>query len=111
MSTLKSFSFPNGDIRGDMFYIKHNSENFTIIDCYLKEGDDENCRKDEIIQEIVSESKGRITRFISTHPDNDHILGLDALDDKLSLTNFYDVENDIPADDRDDSLKCYFKLK
>ena len=111
MSTLKSFSFPNGDIRGDMFYIKHNSENFTIIDCYLKDGDDENCRKDEIIQEIVSESRGRITRFISTHPDNDHILGLNALDDKLSLTNFYAVENDIPADDSDDSLKRYLKLK
>ena len=111
MSTLKSFSFPNGDIRGDMFYIKHNSENFTIIDCYLKDGDDENCRKDEIIQEIVSESRGRITRFISTHPDNDHILGLNALDDELSLTNFYAVENDIPADDSDDSLKRYLKLK
>ena len=81
MSTLKSFSFPNGDIRGDMFYIKHNSENFTIIDCYLKDGDDENCRKDEIIQEIVSESRGRITRFISTHPFMGHLslLGLGTL--------------------------------
>lgn len=111
MSIVKTFSFPTGDIRGDMFYIKHNSDNFTIIDCYLKDGDDENCRKDEILQEIISESGSRITRFISTHPDNDHILGLDTLDDKLSLTNFYAVENDIPADDSDDSLMRYLKLK
>ncbi len=29
MSIVKSFSFPEGDIRGDMFYIKHGSNNFT----------------------------------------------------------------------------------
>lgn len=31
MSKIKSFSV--GD--GDMFYIKHNSDNFTTIDCCL----------------------------------------------------------------------------
>ena len=111
MSIVKSFSFPKGEIRGDMFYIKHNSENFTIIDCYLKDGDDDNCRKDEILQEIAAERGERITRFISTHPDNDHILGLEALDDKLSLTNFYAVDNDIPSEDDNESLERYLKLK
>lgn len=52
MSIVKSYSFPEGDIRGDMFYIKHDSQNFTVIDCYLKDGDGNNARKDEIIQEI-----------------------------------------------------------
>ncbi|CAM4346215.1 hypothetical protein COEX109129_19890 [Corallococcus exiguus] len=33
MSIIKSFSVGNGD----MFYIKHNSDNFTIIDCNLTE--------------------------------------------------------------------------
>ena len=43
MSIIKSFSVGNGD----MFYIKHNSDNFTIIDCYLKMDN-----KDQIIEEI-----------------------------------------------------------
>ena len=36
MSIIKSFSVcdDNGEA-GDMFYIKHNSSNFTIIDCCL----------------------------------------------------------------------------
>ena len=43
MPKVKSFSVGNGD----MFYIKHGSENFTIIDCHL---DIEN--KERIIKEI-----------------------------------------------------------
>lgn len=31
MSVIKSFSVGNGD----MFYIKHDTDNFTIIDCNL----------------------------------------------------------------------------
>ena len=57
MSIVKSYSFPEGDIRGDMFYIKHGSRNFTVIDCYLKDGDGNNARKDEIIKEIIEEYK------------------------------------------------------
>ncbi len=33
MSIIKSFSVGNGD----MFYIKHNSDNFTTIDCCMSE--------------------------------------------------------------------------
>jgi hypothetical protein len=42
MSIVKSFSV--GD--GDMFYIKHNSDNFTTIDCcnYSIGGSVINCR-------------------------------------------------------------------
>ena len=111
MSIVKSFSFPDGSIRGDMFYIKHGSKNFTVIDCYLKDGDDDSCRLDEIISEIKIESKGRICRFISTHPDNDHILGIDDLDDDWEILNFYAVDNDIPKDDDDNSLTRYIWLK
>jgi hypothetical protein len=35
MSIVKSFSV--GD--GDMFYILHNSSNFTIIDCFIDAGE------------------------------------------------------------------------
>ena len=67
MSIIKSFSVGNGD----MFYIKHNTDSFTIIDSCLC---DENCHK--IVSELKTESAGKgIIRFISTHPDDDHIGG------------------------------------
>ena len=71
MSIVKSLSVGNGD----MFYIQHNSDNFTVIDCFLS---DEN--KKTIMDEIISKSTDKnITRFISTHPDEDHIKGLVCL--------------------------------
>ncbi len=94
MSVIKSYSVGNGD----MFYIDHNSDNFTIIDCCV--GDE---RGDEILDEIslLSRQKG-ITRFISTHPDDDHMRGLELLDDKIGILNFYCVKNAaIKADDTD----------
>ena len=67
MSIIKSFSV--GD--GDMFYIDHNSDNFSIIDCCI---DDSN--KDNIIAEIKNRSsKKSVVRFISTHPEEDHLQG------------------------------------
>lgn len=111
MSIVKSFSFPCGELRGDTFYISHNSNNFTVIDCYLKDGDDDSCRKEEIINDIVKESSGRICRFISTHPDNDHILGIEELDKRWPISNFYAVENNIPANKNDVSLSKYIELK
>ena len=85
MSIIKSFSV--GD--GDMFYIIHGSSNFTIIDCFL---DDTN--QESIVNEIIDKRKNKdITRFISTHPDKDHIGGLKFLDSKLGILNFYCVEN------------------
>lgn len=110
MSIVKSFSFPIGDVRGDTFYIKHGSNNFTVIDCYLKEGKEVDCRKEEIIDEIVSESDGRICRFISTHPDNDHIKGIEDLFASWPTTNFYAVENQRPSNKEDKSLTKYQQL-
>lgn len=110
MSIIKSYSFPDGDIRGDMFYIKHDSSNFTVIDCYLKDGDGKNARKEEIINEIIDESKDRVCRFISTHPDNDHIAGLEYLDDKWIIENFYAVDNEHPKEYCDYSLMRYHML-
>ena len=52
MSIIKSFSVGEGD----MFYIKHNSSNFSIIDCCL---DDDN--KEEIVDEIISEFSGGVS--------------------------------------------------
>jgi beta-lactamase superfamily II metal-dependent hydrolase len=103
MSIIKSFSVGNGDT----YYIKHNSDNFTIIDCCLS---DENV--DNIIDEIKSESAGKgITRFISTHPDEDHILGLGKLDDEISIRNFYVVKNEATKPNVTESFECYCELR
>lgn len=86
MSKVKSFSVGNGDT----FYIKHYSDNFTIIDCCLK---DDN--KEIIVDELKTQSENKgISRFISTHPDEDHIQKLDYLDDNLPINNFYCVDNE-----------------
>ena len=113
MSIVKSFSFsdPNSDIRGDMFYIQHDSDNFTVIDCYLKDEGEVNGRKEEIINEIKSYSENRICRFISTHPDNDHILGIEDLDKEWPIINFYAVENSRPSQENNPSLDKYLALK
>lgn len=113
MSIVKSFSFPKGEIRGDTFYIKHGSDSFTVIDCYLLSNTQysENNRQKEIIDEIVKESSGRIRRFISTHPDHDHIAGLEELLRLWPTENFYAVANDVPADDSDTSLIKYIEMK
>lgn len=103
MAIIKSFSVGNGDT----YYIKHGSDNFTIIDCCL--GDD---NKDEIISEIKSESKNKgIVRFISTHPDEDHIQGIKDLDDEISIVNFYVVKNEATKPDVTESFDHYCKLR
>lgn len=103
MAIVKSLSVGNGD----MFYIKHNSDNFTIIDCCLS---DEN--QEEIVDEIRTVSSGKgITRFISTHPDEDHFMGLAYLDDQLDLRNFYCVANNANKDVVTESFERYCQLR
>lgn len=104
MPIVKSFSV--GD--GDTFYIKHGSDNFTIIDCNLEDD-----RKEEIVDELIEKSKGSeiITRFISTHPDTDHFQGLDYLDNRMSIVNFYCAKNAVSKDPVTDSYKRYKSLR
>lgn len=103
MSKIKSFSVGNGD----MFYIKHGSDNFTTIDCSLS---DDN--KKDIVDELKDEASGKnITRFISTHPDEDHIQKLDYLDNNMPINNFYCVKNEATKDDETDGFKRYKKLR
>lgn len=103
MVKIKSFSTNNGD----MFYIKHGSDNFTIIDCCI---DEEN--KNSILNELKNESKNKnITRLISTHPDDDHIRGLKFLSDNFSIPNFYCVKNEATKKDITDDFKKYCELR
>lgn len=103
MAKIKSFSTNNGD----MYYIRHGSDNFTIIDCCIDEKN-----KETILGEIKNESKGKnITRLISTHPDDDHIRGLKFLSDNFSIPNFYCVKNEISKDEKTEDFKEYCKLR
>ncbi len=103
MPTIKSFAVGNGD----MFYIKHGSDSFTIIDCDLS---DENA--DRIIAELKEASRGRgIVRFICTHPDEDHFGGIERLDDAMPIANFYVVENLAVKDENTVSFKRYCQLR
>ena len=103
MSVVKSFSVYNGD----MFYINHNSSNFTVIDCCLNYD-----RTDEIIKEIKQKSQNKkIHHFISTHPDDDHIRGLEKLDEEWEILNFYCVYNEAYKKDETDSFNKYCELR
>lgn len=103
MSIIKSFSV--GD--GDMFYIKHNSQNFSIIDCYMDE-----FNREEIVDEIENERiDKKVTRFISTHPDEDHLKGLKYLDEKLGILNFYCVENKATKTDPSEDFNYYCQMR
>jgi beta-lactamase superfamily II metal-dependent hydrolase len=103
MSIIKSFAVGNGD----MFYIFHDSDNLSIIDCCLT---DDN--RDRILKEIIKlNNKKGIMRFISTHPDEDHIRGLEYLDDKIGIMNFYAVANRAAKADTTESFKRYCMLR
>ncbi|TXE55376.1 hypothetical protein FOT57_14635 [Serratia ureilytica] len=103
MSLIKSFSVGNGD----MFYIKHNSDNFTIIDYYINEDN-----ADEIIKEMQTQAKEKgISRFISTHPDEDHFGGIHLLDDAMKIYNFYVVKNEAIKKDSTTSFERYCALR
>lgn len=103
MSIVKSFAVGSGD----MFYVRHNSDNFTIIDCDLSE---ENAPT--IIGELKEQSKAKgITRFICTHPDEDHFGGIELLDAAMPIMNFYVVKNQAVKDIDTTSFKKYCELR
>ena len=52
-----------------------------------------------------------ITRFISSHPDQDHIGGLVRLDDALGIVNFYCVNNSTTKEIETDDFKRYKALR
>ncbi|EKL1314278.1 hypothetical protein PQO68_000799 [Campylobacter lari] len=103
MTIIKSFSVGNGD----MFAIRHHSDNFTIIDCCIC---DDN--REQIFNDIETMSCDKtIKRFISTHPDKDHIMGLESLDKKFKILNFYCVENEAEKEDSDKDFEYYCTLR
>lgn len=103
MTIIRSFAVG----AGDTYYIRHGSDNFSIIDCNLAE---EN--RQVIVDEILSESKNKnVVRVISTHPDEDHIHGLEYLDERLGILNFYCVKNAATKEIVTDDFLRYCQLR
>jgi beta-lactamase superfamily II metal-dependent hydrolase len=64
------------------------------------------------VSEIKSKSQAKgITRFISTHPDDDHIRDLVYLDDQIGILNFYVVANEATKPDESDDFYRYCALR
>lgn len=103
MSIIKSFAVGNGD----MFIIDHGSDNFTMIDCCINRDD-----AVRILTEIkIRRAKKRVARFISTHPDEDHIRGLEYLENEIGIENFYCVKNAATKNIETDSFNKYCELR
>lgn len=103
MSLVKSFAIGNGD----MYYIRHGTDSFTMIDCSLPED-----REGSILAELKAQSRDKgVTRFISTHPDQDHISGLVELDEVLPIANFYTVANAATKSSPTLDFKRYCELR
>lgn len=103
MSIVHCYAVGNGD----MFSIRHSTDNCTIIDCSISDDD-----QGWLLGEIDKQRKGKtITRFISTHPDQDHLMGLSALDNHLEILNFYVVKNSATKQDETDDFKRYKELR
>jgi len=103
VSTVHSYSVGNGD----MFSIRHDSDNCTIIDCSISDG-----YKNWLLGEIDKQREGKgIIRFISTHPDEDHLMGLATLDEHIKIINFYTVENKATKENETPDFKCYKRLR
>jgi beta-lactamase superfamily II metal-dependent hydrolase len=103
MSTIMSYAVGSGD----MFCIRHNSDNFTVIDCDLN---DQNAAG--IIADLRQRAAGKgMSRFICTHPDEDHFGGIEILDQAMPIENFYCVRNQAIKDRHTPSFQRYCQLR
>jgi beta-lactamase superfamily II metal-dependent hydrolase len=90
-----------------MFYIRHGTDSFTIIDCDLNAANAE-----RIVRELKEQSKDKgIHRFMSTHPDEDHFGGIELLNDAMPIQNFYVVRNEAVKDRDTVSFQRYRALR
>ena len=64
------------------------------------------------MNEIKEKTKNKeIRRFISTYPDEDHILGLKEFWEKFGIENFYCVENKANKSEKTEDFEEYCNLR
>ncbi len=104
--------------QGDCSVISHNSDRVTVIDvCNAKPPDEQTEKLAEAllgrirgnfqqkrhpvnpISYLQDHSIDSIFRYIQTHPDMDHMDGIEALFDEFSPINFWDTDNMKEMDD------------
>ena len=67
---------------------------------------------DEHIADLKEQSKDKgVTRFISTHPDQDHLHGIELLDAEMPIRNFYVVDNKATKSDETESFIVLIEVK
>ena len=94
--------------KGNCTIIKFPSEKITIIDIDNSKIDDEN----DILQDPIDfldkkYPEKEIFRFILTHPDMDHMSGIDELFSTRKVYNFWDTEHDKELDTKTDDFGPY----
>ena len=87
--------------KGNCTVIDFPSGNLTVIDTDNSRNSDENDLTDPV--EYIKEKfpNRPIFRLIVTHPDMDHLSGMEEIDNNFSVLNFWDTENNKKLSDED----------
>lgn len=82
---------------GDCTIIEHNSKRISMIDiCNGNTNDTSLCNPISYLrklQKLDFKKRGKLFRFILTHPDMDHLDGIKNLNKNFSITNFWDTQH------------------
>lgn len=81
--------------KGNCTILDFPSERLSMIDIDNSRVNDKNIVLTDPIEYLLNNFKNRsLFRFVLTHPDMDHISGLDDLANKVSIANFWDTKHD-----------------
>lgn len=106
--------------KGNCSIIDFPSGHLTVVDIDNSRNTDENELTDPIDYLNTNFKNKNIFRFILTHPDMDHMSGLDELNKNFSIINFWDTDHDKEMSEEDlekapyyeaDDWKTYLKLR
>jgi len=96
--------------KGNCTIIEFPSKRLTMIDIDNSRIDDDDDVLTEPVDYFVSKFSNKLFRFILTHPDMDHLSGLNQLvDAKVSIENFWDTDHNKSFSDEDWKSSPYDK--
>lgn len=95
--------------KGNCTIIEFPSKRLTVIDVDNSKVEGDRALTDPIVYLQKKFEGQNIFRFILTHPDMDHMSGLDELSDKMSIINFWDTNHNKKMDDDDWETSPYNK--
>lgn len=89
--------------KGNCTIIEFPSGQNTIVDIDNSRIEENDRKLTEPIEYYENNIDSSVFRFILTHPDMDHMSGLNELDSKYTILNFWDTENEKEIIDWDDT--------